>query len=196
MFSSKMFDELFPGTAGHFATTPNWTQTNMFDWYAELLADEMTRAATSFRQPTDMFAKSKIWAKLTEFRTQRGRVMSTKTKQQTNDQAEWKGFLDLRMSDEQLGQLDQWKPKPSEMWDLLDGIILADYRLTLSYNKKTRLASVTIVDNGDRPTRGYALSTADTDGALALKAACFKHYTLLNSDWSGLLGQPQRARRG
>jgi len=193
--SDDLFGDLFPGSANGFDVSLNWKQTNMFLWYAGILADDMTRYAASYRQPTDMFGKGRIWGLLSLYKENVGRMAKVKGRAQ-DERPEWRGFLDYRMSDEQVMACDNWKPKPSEMWDLLDGMLLADYRLTLSYNKRTKLASVTIVDEGGRSTAGWALSTSDTDGALALKAACFKHYTLLGQDWSGLLDQPQKARRG
>lgn len=193
--SGDLFGELFPKSAGGFSARLNWKQTDMFVWYAGLIADEMTRYAASYRQPTDMFSKGRIWNLLDEYRENTG-TMPKKTTRQLDERPEWKGFLDYRMTDEQIVQCDNWKPKPAEMWDLLDGVLLADYRLTLSYNKKTKLASVTIVDEGDRSTAGFALSTSDTDGALALKASMYKHYELLKTDWSALVDTPPRARRG
>jgi len=116
---------------------------------------------------------------------------------QTNDKPAWQGFLDMRLTDAQLEELDGWKPKPQEIWDQVDEMTADGYRLTLSYNRNTKLASVTIID--DSPTRksgGFALSNADTNGALALKMAVFKHKLLLMGDWTSLLDLPVKSRRG
>jgi len=114
-----------------------------------------------------------------------------------DERAAWKGFLDRRLSDGELDEMDGWKPTPAEVFELLDGMIQDGYRLTLSYNKQTKLASVTIIDDEKkRASGGYALSNADTDGASALKMAVWKHVVLLGKLWDGLLDQPVRSRRG
>jgi len=114
-----------------------------------------------------------------------------------SERAEWKGFLDLRLNDEQLAALDASKPKPSELFTAVDSIISAGYRFLLSYNNRTKLVSVTLVDDDpDRKTGGYALSSSDEDAAGALKMAVYKHMVLLESDWSRLLDVAPKSRRG
>jgi hypothetical protein len=116
---------------------------------------------------------------------------------QDNSKAEWKGFLDFRLTDDELNELDQWKPKPSELWIEIDGMIQSGIRCTLTYNAKTHLASCTLIDDSNtRPSGGFALSSADTDGALALKMAVFKHMKL-DRTWASLLDKPMPlGRRG
>lgn len=114
-----------------------------------------------------------------------------------DEKAQWKGFLDRRLDEAELEQLDAWQPDAAEVWGLVDDMIQAGYRFTLSYNSRTKLASVTIIDDdGKRKSGGFAISTADEDGALALKAAVFKHVTLLGGDWALLLQTPPRGKRG
>jgi len=110
---------------------------------------------------------------------------------------EWMGFLDCRLSEEQLDMLDQQKPKPAEIWAAVDEMIVDEYRFTLSYNKNLKLASVTVIDDSrTRKTAGYALSSADSDGALALKMAVYKHYVVLEKNWEPLLSVEPKVRRG
>jgi len=168
-------------------------------WYLLLSADLLLTKATSHREPTDLFTISSFWRTLAVFRGKR--ALATKRKiepeRKQNDRAEWLGFLDRRLSDDEISALDESKPKPSELWSAIDDILSDGYRFILSYNKRTKLASVTLVDdNPDRKTGGYALSSSDTDGAGALKMAVYKHVVLLERDWTSLLDQPVKARRG
>jgi len=102
-----------------------------------------------------------------------------------------------KLSDEELAGCDEWKPNAREIWDKVDALITQGFRLTLSYNTKTKLASVTMIDNREKSsTAGYAVSSADTDGALALKTALYKHLTVLGEDWSSILDTTPRAKRG
>lgn len=113
------------------------------------------------------------------------------------DKATWVGFVDRRMDDDELAGLDNWKPKPTEAWELVDRLVSEGYRLTISYNKNTGLASCTIIDdNAKRKSGGYALASSDDDCALALKMALFKHFTILLGNWEGLLTERPKARRG
>lgn len=113
------------------------------------------------------------------------------------EKAEWIGFLEFRLTDAELEELDAWKPKPQDIWDAVDSACTAGFRFTLSYNNRTKLASCTIVDDdASRKTGGYALSSADENGALALKMATFKHLKLA-TDWTSLLGHDApKGKRG
>jgi hypothetical protein len=112
-----------------------------------------------------------------------------------DDKAEWKGFLDYRLTEEELVELDNWKPKPSEIWTEVDAAIASGYRFTLTYNAKTHLASCTMIDDsGARESGGYALSSGDEDGALALKMAIFKHLRLERT-WASVLGTPRGVKQ-
>jgi len=205
MRSDKRFDEQFPRVASKFTVelpamlirARNGLETN--EWVLVWEADILLRRCLSHRQKTDLFVSYSFWRHLNVFREElanmAGRKRNPERKQ--SDRAEWKGFLDLRLNDEQLATLDASKPKPSELFAAIDGILSAGYRFLLSYNNRTKLVSVTLVDDDpDRKTGGYALSSADEDAAGALKMAVYKHMVLLEGDWSRLLETPAKSRRG
>jgi len=126
--------------------------------------------------------------------------MAGRNKKATNEvreKASWVGFLDYRLSDEELAELDAWKPKPQDIWDVVDEACAGEFRFTLSYNPRLKLSSATMIDDdASRKSGGYALSSADENGALALKMAVFKHLKL-GKDWTGLLGHDApRGKRG
>lgn len=203
-----MFDELFPRSASHFdasvITTDDWKRGIEDDsltrmWTVSLYADDLLRRAASFRGTGDVFLTGKFYSKLALLRREIADMAGRKVRDaiKDNDKAEWKGFLDFRLTDELLAELDGWKPKPADIWTEVDAMIADGYRLILSYNAKTHLASCTVIcDANTKAWGGWALSSSDEDGALALKMAIFKHLHL-QRDWSGLLGQPQaKGRRG
>ena len=206
--SDKLFSQLFPAAARAFNTdlsaTTLWNDQadpEAIDrlWYAALCADVLLIRAMSYRETFDLFSRPKFWGDLYAFsQCMRGDAgMAAKGQRKQADRAEWKGFLDRRMSEDELAACDAWKPKPTEVFVLVDEMMAADFRLTLSYNKRTGLASCTVIDDSpSRKSGGWAISTADENGAAALKAAVYKHVTLLQGDWISLLEQPVKRGRG
>lgn len=206
--SNALFDELFPKTGSKFDTgfmsAREWHDsrddgTRELRWHIQITADDLMRYITSWRERTDAFLSRRIYHSLQLIREDYAKMAGRKRKDAIPDdsRAAWKGFLDRRLTDGELEELDNWKPKPADIFAAVDDMIQNGYRFTLSYNKQTKLASCTIIDdNNTRASGGYALSNADTDGAMALKMAVYKHVTLLSKDWSQLLDQPVRSRRG
>lgn len=168
-------------------------------WFLVWQADILMRRVIAHREKIDLFARYPFWRTFISFAEVRAK-MANKTRKaevREDERPEWKGFLDRRLSEDELAALDASKPKPTDIWSAVDDIIQDDYRFMLSYNRKTKLASVTLTDNNpERKTAGYALSSSDTDGASALKMAIYKHVVLLERDWSPLIEQAPRARRG
>lgn len=204
-----MFDELFPSTSRKFRIDPpsgsvyvdgRWSEEKHRVWNMWLLADELLKLAASYRAETgDLFSRRRFWSKLEEYRTEMAKRNSTTKRDMVrqDERPEWKGFIDYRLSDEELAELDEWQPSSDDIWVMVDKMINDRRRLTLSYNSRQHLASCTIIDDdSERKTGGYALSSADTDGALALKMACFKHLKL-GEDWTDMLTDDKpHGRRG
>jgi len=169
------------------------------DWLLAWHADHLAIRVVSHREKIDLFGSYKFWRLFRAFAEERADMAgkSRKDERQQSDRPEWKGFLDLRLTDEQLEALDAHKPKPSELFGSVDDLIQTDYRFILSYNRRTKLASCTIMDDSpERKSAGYGLSSSDTDGIGALKMAIYKHLVLLEGNWDTLISQPPKARRG
>jgi len=208
--SSALFDELFPKSAASFdvsaLSSVAWVRAldegeGQARWNMAIWSDDLLRLCASFRQETNLFVGYKFTSKL--YLLREGIAMTTRKAKpkdpiKVEAKAEWVGFLDFRLTDEHLAALDNWKPKPQEIWDEVDAMMTAGYRFTLSYNKVSKLASVTVIDDdATRKTGGYALSSGDADGALALKMAIYKHVHALDRTWEVLLNQPsRRGQRG
>lgn len=169
------------------------------DWFLAWQADLMLIRVISHREKIDLFTSYKFWRTFLAFKQERATMAGRKVKEERrqDERPEWRGFLDFRLTDEQLEALDSSKPKPTELFAAIDDMQQNDYRFILSYNRRTKLASVTVMDdNPERKSAGYALSSADTDCAGALKMAVYKHVVLLEGDWSRLLEAPPKSRRG
>lgn len=203
-----MFDQQFPKTSRKFDVQPlngvEWAESRndgslAFTWSQWLTSCDLLSRAASFRGQGDLFQAAKFYPLVSKLRGEFAMARGEKKRDPIPDtsKAEWKGFLDYRLSDDELAELDNWKPKPIELWLEVDEMIKAGYRLTLTYNSRTHLASCTLIDDSNmRPTGGFAISSADDDGALALKMAVFKHLKL-DRTWVSLLDKPQpKGRRG
>jgi len=194
---SQAFSDGYPTAAEYRAAVGDGTAS--LRMFVAMMAGDLMTAATSHREKDDLFSRYQFGSRRMALAQEMAKMAARKprTQSQTSEKPAWQGFLDLRLTEGQLDELDGWKPKPQEIWDAVDEMTADSYRLTLSYNKNTKLASVTIID--DSPTRksgGFALSNADTNGALALKMAVFKHKLLLMGDWTSLLDLPVKSRRG
>lgn len=164
-----------------------------------MLADNLLTRAASHRETRNLFEMYSFASKrnLLSTEMEMAQKKHEQTTQDTNGRAEWKGFLDYRLDSYQLSQLDEWRPKPAEVWEMVENTIQNGYRFTLSYNKATKIATCTIIDDDKaRKTAGHALASGDTDGASALKMAIFKQHILLQNDWTSLVDAPPVARRG
>lgn len=206
--SDKLFDKLFPSTALLFDTSltatalwkgrqRNWDVDRA--WHIALSADILLIRAASYRETFDLFTRPKFWAELYLLSqlSEGENGMATKGQRKQEDRAAWKGFLECRLTEEQLVGLDEWRPKPAEVFLTVDEMMADDYRLTLSYNKRTKLASCTLIDDSpSRKSGGWAISTADENGAAALKGAVYKHRIVLEGSWLSLLDTPPKSRRG
>lgn len=117
--------------------------------------------------------------------------------QAAQERTSWQGFLDHRMTEDELADADNWTPSEADIWEEIEEIINTGIRVQLSYSTKLGMATCTLTDYrpGSR-TAGYALSAQDANGALALKLAIYKHNVLLRGDWATLLTDRPRGRRG
>lgn len=118
--------------------------------------------------------------------------MAGKTGKKTDEaRQDWKGFVERRLSEAELTELDGWKCPPAATFELLSRLVFAGYRWTASYNPQRKLACVVVTaNNPDLAWNGYGMSSFDRDCYEAAKMAVFKHFFLMNEDWSTLLDQP------
>jgi len=201
------FTELFPRIAAKFGDTPaavvrfdaeladhGWSLSS----YAYAYADDLIVRAVSWRTDSNLFLSYTFSILLYKFRAEYAAMSGRKPKETRAARAKWVGFLDYRLSEEEIDGLDAWSPPVAEIWEGVDKLIEDGYRLALSYNAQFKVATCTIMDDdSNRKAGGYGLSSSDTDGAGALKAALYKHFIVLEGKWDRLLDAPlTTGRRG
>jgi hypothetical protein len=203
-----MFDDMFPPRYTMFSRGTLGSEKFLSEKYGDgfvsgyrviLLADDLLERCLSWYERADLFSSPRFLSKLALLREEI-KVMSNNSSRDKKSSARpaWKGFIDFRLDDDQLQELDEWSPSALEIFESVDAIFLAGYHMTLSYNPNTKLSTCTIIDDDKkRPSAGYGLSTADVNSGAALKAAVYKHSLVLRGDWSELLDKPsQGGRRG
>jgi len=203
-----MFDDLFPPSYTMFSRgtlgAERWFRAKYGEGVSAeysmiLTADDLLDRLLSWYESYDIFSNARFLSKLSLLRKAFSLMAGNASKdKKSSARPSWQGFIDFRLNDEQLAELDEWQPNSLEVFEAVDGILLAGYRLTVSYNPQTKLATCTIIDDDKkRPSGGFGLSTADVNSAAALKAAVYKHSLVLQGDWSSLLDKPsQGGRRG
>lgn len=161
-------------------------------------ADDLTVRAASWRTDTSLFSSYGFSILLYKFRAEYATMSGRKPRESRAVRAKWIGFLDYRLTEDELDGLDDWKPTTAEIWERVDSLIENGYRLALSYNAQFKVSTCTIMDDeASRKSGGYGLSSSDSDGALALKAALYKHFEVLKSSWDTLMDAPLTpGRRG
>lgn len=153
----------------------------------------------SWSHDTNLFANARFGR---QFATQRiifWEVIMAKKLQtaKTWEKVDWQGFLERPLTDAELEECDGWHVQPHEVWELIEGITTDLYQFQISYSQVTHMATATMTDrNARRPTAGWALSAKDENCAGACKALLFKHFNVLRTDWTELIGKPARGKRG
>lgn len=163
------------------------------------VADKLSSRAVSWTGEGSMFENPSFFYLWMTFWNGVEAMAGTGKKAGTDRYAkpDWQGFVERRLTDEELVELDNWHPEAAEIWETVSALTQEGYDFKLSYSPILHAATATMVDG--RPklrTTGYALSARDANGALALKALLFKHMLILESDWVPLLDSPKPAVRG
>jgi len=204
---SSRLAELYPRTALKFDVSPEaefrlvqlWLDHNWIaGTYLFGYADDLIVRAASWTADSNLFLSYRFSILLYKFRAEYAEMAGRKPKETRVARAKWNGFLDYRLSEEELDGLDNWQPAAAEIWEGVDRLIEDGYRIALSYNAQFKVATCTIMDDdANRRAGGYGLSSSDVDGARALKAAIYKHFVVLEGKWDRLLDMPlTTGRRG
>jgi len=199
------FEVRFPSSSRHF----DWTSEGRRLWIAEARqrgivypmpfyasACDLLSHAASWHSREDMFKNYRFFSRLYTL-IQELDFMPRKATN-TVKRAAWKGFLDFRLGEGELQELDEWSPTAPEIWESVDTLLRSNFRVTLSYSAATQTSTCTIIDDDpQRASGGWALASSDRDGALALKTAVYKHFLVLEGSWERLLDLPAAGgRRG
>lgn len=208
------FDKLFPKHATKFGVNA----LEVDRWIAEaeegnlivtgqyiLWAGDLLKRCSSWYEHRNIFLHPSFSILYAQFRE----AHATMTKRSFSrsaaiEKAKFVGFIEYRLNDDQLEALDAWQPTAMDIFADCDTLTRGGFKLALSYNPNTQLATCSLMDerlklsDGEKnPAGGYMLSTSDTSCSLALKSAMYKQFTALEMNWTPLLNTPSLGgRRG
>jgi len=182
-------------TIARHATVYRRRAATAFTFHCKDLIDDLGK----WYHPHDFWSSPRIRKNLTriesiiEMATTKKRTTTTTTP----TREEWKGFLECPLTDAQITQCDEWKPKPTELWEGYDALTRSGVEVKTSYSSVLSAATCTLADQRpNSPTRGYAISARDTTAALAFKMALFKFHFVLEENLTPLLSQAPKSKRG
>lgn len=106
-------------------------------------------------------------------------------------QSTWKGFVDVKMSEQEKELFSAWEVHDDDLFVLLADAVAHGHKMSLTFNKQndTFVASFT-GNEGTKDHEGYTLSAYAGDWYLAVRALLFKHTVLLDLNWKNASDRP------
>lgn len=106
-------------------------------------------------------------------------------------QTEWRGFIDVKMTDAEKEMFSQWDVHDHDLFVLLSEAVAQGHKLSLTFNKQNDTFVCSFTGNeGTDKHEGYTLSAYGGDWYIAVRALVFKHVILLESDWKKAVDRP------
>jgi len=180
-----------------------WTDKSFRPFVADARASAyiLYNYLASYRQPENVVLKVKFWKLYLQFVDALGRIYNVPTRKNTKREEPSQTFgqltfLNLRLNEEQMTEMDNLKTTPTQLMTNLAAVIEGGLAFSLNWNKERETANATFMDKReDSPCQGYALSAFGVDVPDALKILLYKHLNLLAGDWVDLIGKPQNTNR-
>jgi len=181
----------------------NWTDKSFRPFVADARASAhlFYLYMYSYRQRDNIALKTKFWKLYLQFVDALGRIYNVPTRKnpRREEPSQTFGqltFLNLRLSEEQMLEMDGTKVTPAQLVTSLAAVIEGGLAFSLNWNSERETANATFMDKReDSDCKGYALSAFGTDVPDALKILLFKHLNVLAGDWRELIGKPQSVNR-
>lgn len=102
----------------------------------------------------------------------------------------WKGFIDVKLSDEDKGNLAAWDIDDSAVWDGIAQYCEGGIKIAISYNAGNQ--TFTCAGTGQPPSganSGYCITAYARDPYTAARTWLFKVSTLVTPVWSDYEGR-------
>jgi hypothetical protein len=104
----------------------------------------------------------------------------------TPNDAEWGGFINIRITDEQKEEFQTWAAQEGErLWDYIDELLGDSMKIGMSYDRENECVIVTFT--GSIPSTlmdsRYVMTTRAGTLSECLQLAVWKHVILLRGDW-------------
>lgn len=95
----------------------------------------------------------------------------------------WKGFIECRLTADQLDGLMTWEFVDEDVWQLLISEVMGGYKFTIAYNPQNNSFVASLTGGIATANSGYTLSAFAPDYSMAVRALAYKHMVILEGDW-------------
>lgn len=113
------------------------------------------------------------------------------------ERAEWKGFLEYRLSDAELAAASEWDLSDTDVIEAFINLTAKGYKLTVTYSAKSGASTATLMAGVEQgKASGWALSAKGEDARDAVKLLLYKHYHALEESWDAMLDVKRPVARG
>lgn len=101
-------------------------------------------------------------------------------------QVQWRGFKDVRLTEAQRDAYENWDCHDADVYQLAAEAVSSGYKFTCSYNgsNDTYTATLTGQSGVGVAAAGFSLSAFAPDWYSAVRTLMFKHWYVLEGDWS------------
>lgn len=97
---------------------------------------------------------------------------------------EWKGFVNLKLNEEQKALFLSWDVHDDDVWLLFTGLLTEGYKISSSYNGQNSTYNVLLTcNNPSSPNAGFGLSAYSPNWYNAVRLALFKHEVIFQGVW-------------
>lgn len=97
----------------------------------------------------------------------------------------WRGFVDVEMTAEDKVACKAATVDFDQVWADLEELVEEGYKMTLSYDEAHTTWNVSLTCRAEKHVNeGYTMSARGGSFAAAARAFWFKHFSMLNEDWS------------
>lgn len=110
--------------------------------------------------------------------------------------AEWRGYHQVNLTDEQMAEYDSWAAKVTESFLWLDALIADGYKVSFSFDNYHSGVSCSIYAAQEKMEwAGFSLTAWDETPAGAYLLAAYKHFIVCNQIWDVAKDTPEKAYR-
>lgn len=161
---------------------------------------ELAHKVRSHRIKTNVFDQTWFQLRLARSLFMTGEIVNMPARRQAKPARKpaWKGVLTLDLTAAQLEAVDASPLDAAAVLAASDRLVQEGYKLTVAWSSYHNAAQASMTDeDNDRITGGYTLSASGDDALDAWNLLLYKHYSILDQDWSRLLNaEKPRAKRG
>lgn len=104
-----------------------------------------------------------------------------------SEKAQWVGFANVRLDEEQREAYAAWDITPAEVWEKFTEMLSTGYKITVSHQpKKNSFTCAATCENAADPNAGMTMSSYAGTWGDAVKVMLFKHFEVTKGTWGAV----------